>query len=298
MSAVPRRPWSYLWLALLGCGPSSAADLGLDAALRVEDGDFFRGASPSDAGGPNVLGAFLTQTRFPVGKQRKSFTGVLASGATSAAVGLTGDVGYWLVGAGFPPPEAADSPSFDAPLSFSEDLPPGEHTLWVAAADARGHFGPPVTASVTLTEPEPPSGELVVSLAWDSPSDLDLHLVIPDGTEVFHGNVNSWQSSGVTPPLDESWRSGGILDFDSNAECRIDGRNQENIVWTVAPPAGRYSVRVDTRSLCASASARWLVEVWRQGERQALARGFSPTSATRFGHERGAGVLALEFDVP
>jgi uncharacterized protein YfaP (DUF2135 family) len=45
----------------------------------------------------------------------------------------------------------------------------------------------------------------------NAPVDLDLHLVTPDGTEVYKGNVNSWQRAGGGPleqAIDVFWRQG------------------------------------------------------------------------------------------
>ncbi len=64
------------------------------------------------------------------------------------------------------------------------------------------------------------------------------------------------------------------------------------------PPSGRYLVRVDTPSLCDETIARWFVEVRLHGERLAAAEGTSTEAITRARHGRGAGVLALTFDVP
>lgn len=285
------------WIAALACG-GVPSDVGLDALLRVEGGSFVRGAPPREGGGPNVLGTFLTQTTLRVRQQNKSFTGVLEPGASAAAIALDGDIGYWQVVAGFPLPETPDAPSFAAPLSFASELAPGPHTLRVWAADDEGVFGLPAVAAFELTPPLRPEGALVVSLSWNTESDSDLHLVTPDGTEVYKGNANSWQRAAGGPLVDDGWQSGGLLDFDSNAECRIDGRRAENIIWSAPPPAGRYRARVDTFSLCGNASARWRLEVWRDGQRLAAAEGMSLDAATRFSHGRGAGVLAVEFDVP
>ena len=88
------------------------------------------------------------------------------------------------------------------------------------------------------------------------------------------------------------------MDFDSNASCVIDGRRQENVVWKVPPPSGHYVARVDAFSMCSELAAHWSVDVRLGGAIVAHAQGSSFDSDTRFGHDRGAGVLAVEFDVP
>lgn len=281
-----------------GCAGGATADPGLDALLRVEGGFFVPGAPTGEVAGPPVEAAFLTQTTFRAGIQGKSFSGYLGPGATAVAIALEGDRGHWLLPAGPPQPESPDAPSFGASLSFSSDVAPGPHVLLTRAVDAEGHFGPPARSEFTIAPAPAPEGALVISLYWDADSDLDLHVVTPQGVEIYKGNVNSWQRLPGSAPDPDAWRSGGILDADSNAQCRIDGRRAEHVVWTAEPPRGRYVVRVDTFSLCDEPGARWGVEARWQGERLAEARGASSVVSTRFDHGRGAGVLALEFELP
>jgi uncharacterized protein YfaP (DUF2135 family) len=169
----------------------------------------------------------------------------------------------------------------------------------VRAVAPDGHYGPPATVMLTASTTPVPDGELVVSLAWDSQSDLDLHLVVPDGIEVWSRNINSYQPPPPGQlPDPEAWKSGGILDFDSNSQCVLDGRRLEDVVWTQAPPKGRYKVRVDTFSLCSEVGAAWTVTVKLHGQEVAQVHGQSRDADVRGVHEQGAGVDALEFDVP
>jgi len=90
------------------------------------------------------------------------------------------------------------------------------------------------------------TSDVQVSVSWDSPTDVDLHVVEPGGTEIYYGNSTS--------------SSGGQLDVDSNPACSIDGRQIENIRWSRAP-AGTYTVRVDYWSGCSSTLTNYLVTV-------------------------------------
>ena len=49
-------------------------------------------------------------------------------------------------------------------------------------------------------------GDVQASLTWSSTADLDLHVIDPDGEEIWYGNRG---------PTDE----GGSLDHDANAAC-------------------------------------------------------------------------------
>jgi len=169
----------------------------------------------------------------------------------------------------------------------------------VRAVDASGHFGEPNVQTIAITPAPMPKGRLVVSLFWDTESDLDLHVVDPDGVEVFNRNINSWQPPPPGKPVDPTaYQDGGTLDFDSNAACVIDGRRLEDVVWAGAPPSGHYLVRVDTMSLCGEVEANWTVEVRLDDAVIARAHGKSLEVDTTYSHDRGAGVLAVEFDVP
>jgi hypothetical protein len=97
------------------------------------------------------------------------------------------------------------------------------------------------------------------------------------------------------------------LDFDSNANCVIDGRRQENVIFPVGstPPPGDYIVRVDAASLCGQSGAQWTVTAtqydaygnafpayWPPAQWQAT------DADTRGPHTAGSGRLAFTFTIP
>ena len=63
-------------------------------------------------------------------------------------------------------------------------------------------------------------------------------------------------------------------------------------------PAGTYTVRVDTRSMCEDASAAWYVEVYAQGALLGAARGVATPDDVAEITGYGAGVTALTFTRP
>jgi uncharacterized protein YfaP (DUF2135 family) len=69
-----------------------------------------------------------------------------------------------------------------------------------------------------------------VTLRWDGPADLDLHMVDPYSDEIWFNNTQSG--------------SGGVLDVDANADCtKRMTYPVENIYWPVgAAPEGEYQV--------------------------------------------------------
>lgn len=280
-----------------GCGENPGS--GAQALMLVEGAELRTEALVATAEGPPVVALTLTSSSARPGEQGKPFSGALGPGSTAVAVGLTGDLGYWLLPAAAPDVQSPDYPTFDVRLSFSADLLPAQRSLFACAGDDQGRFGIPATASLDVVAPPPPAGALVVSLFWDTDADLDLHVVMPGGVEIWKRDINSYEPPAPGEPVDpNAWKSGAVLDFDSNAECVIDGRRRENVIWKEAPPPGKYVVRVDTFSLCSEAAARWSVETYVAGERTASAQGMSTDADTRAAHDRGAGVLALTFEVP
>ena len=78
------------------------------------------------------------------------------------------------------------------------------------------------------------TGDVTLTLEWESEADIDLRVVEPDGTEI------SWEAT-ESP-------SGCALDLDSNAQC-APGPAVEHIVWPEgAAPTGEYTVRVTMAS--------------------------------------------------
>lgn len=286
-----------LALAAAGCG-GGAADPGLEAWFRVGGARYVRGAAPAAAGGPAVLALGSSRSAVPRGDTQLHLTGALALTANAVALWADGDTGWWLLPAGPPDVTVPAALSVAVTAAVARDAPLGAHTLLVAALSPQGVAGPAATAALQVDPRPGPSGRLVVSLSWDTAADLDLHLLTPSGVEVWARNPNSWQAVPGGLPDPGAWRDGGLLDLDSNAGCVLDGRDQENVVWASAPPAGHYQVRVDAPSLCGQPAARWTVAVTLEGQPLALAEGLATPASTRPPHDLGAGLLAVEFDVP
>lgn len=72
------------------------------------------------------------------------------------------------------------------------------------------------------------NGDLKVTLLWDFPADIDLHVKQPNGREIYYGHR---QDSDT----------GGELDVDNRAGCQGAA---ENIYWT-NPQSGQYQIGLD-----------------------------------------------------
>ena len=144
-------------------------------------------------------------------------------------------------------------------LTFPQELPIAEFDLFFAVADQNGGMGP--FARLKFDVLQVGTGDVQVTLAWDADSDVDLHVIDPNGDEVF------WANTSVP--------SGGELDLDSNAGCSIDGVRNENITWPVgSAPQGTYTVRVDYWSSCGVGSTDYTVLVNNGGSVQVFSGTF------------------------
>ena len=132
-------------------------------------------------------------------------------------VGVKDEYGYYeLV------PEENEENEYSVILSINQKIDvtneEGEaepFTIIVAVLDVHGDISRISENQVTLHQVG--TGMLQVSLTFDAPKDIDLHLFEPNGEHIYYGN--SWSYNG------------GNLDLDSNAGCGIDNINNENITY-------------------------------------------------------------------
>ena len=290
----------FLFFAAANCGGGVPPDTGLEALVRVAGGQFYRGSIDKRVGAdaPAVVDVPNSQNVITPGLQNKPLSGRLDPGSTAVAIGFAGDAGYWILAADVPDADSPTQPTFHASLSFSPSLPQKSYDLIVRAVSSPDNLGPAAHVFLEVAPSLPPAGALVVSLWWDTESDLDLHVIDPYGVEIWAGNINSFDRYAATPTTDAgAWNEGGILDFDSNGACTIDGRCSESVVWSLSAPAGGYVARVDTFSLCGNSAARWTVEARLNGSLVGRAEGEALLSSQRFSKGKGAGLTALSFSV-
>jgi uncharacterized protein YfaP (DUF2135 family) len=120
-------------------------------------------------------------------------------------------------------------------------------------------------------------------LSFSPSQDVDLHLVEPNGTEIYYGSRQS--------------ASGGRLDLDSNPDCNpVDGINNEKVTYAdVTPPSGEYIVRVDYYESCDGGGAEFTVVVNRNGVQQTIEGAFSASEADFGGLGSGREVARFNF---
>jgi hypothetical protein len=299
------------------CGGASP-ESGVTAYLQLANAQFVPGALGADGGtlgadggalGPPIRGVNLSVTNVYPGIQNIPLSGDVQEG-TSVLVGLADDAGYWIVPAPLLDVQTPNNFLFQTKMSLSPTTPMGTQTLIIRGVDASGQIGPAQQFVLTVATPVP-AGALVISLAWDTESDMDLHALVPNTTdptmpiEIYYRN-----RVGLPPPvpgtpaltgayLAAAVAAAGSLDFDSNGGCLIDGRRQENIIFTQQPPSGLYTVRVDAASLCGQVDAQWQVTATTgDGALQGFGLWEATDADTRGSHGAGAGRLAFTFTIP
>ena len=311
-------------LAAAGCDAGVYARTGLGSLLQATGATLVPHTlssepDPTVTDGPTVAISQFHGLAFAGATNRGLMGSVKAGGVQnpgrSVALGLADDNIYWIVPAATANLDVGGGKDllFSTTLSYASDIAAGRHDLVLRAIMADGRMGPPVIQAVMISDFADVQGTLDVRLSWNTNADLDLHVVVPvtpasppdpkapTEIEVWVNNPSSLPPRPVFDPYTpEDITNGGLLDFDSNGSCIIDGRRQENVVWGAAPPSGMYTVRVDAVSMCAEVEAQWQVDVFLNGNSVPVyaAYGEAVDSDTRFSHTEGSGVLALQFQIP
>ncbi|MDR2127071.1 MAG: hypothetical protein LBP63_09615 [Prevotellaceae bacterium] len=120
------------------------------------------------------------------------------------------------------------------------------------------------------------TGTLQVSLSFDNDKDVDLYVVEPNGNVIYWNNRGS---KIVDEETGESYIEWG-LDIDSNAECYIDGINNENIYYPEAYiQSGKYEVWVNMYNNCdESIATNWVITATKEGALVPVTYGENPQS--------------------
>lgn len=219
-----------------------SVDAGVLASLRD-------GPAPQESGGPALLtadsgtvvngGSSLVQLQ-AAAPVRRVLVLVRTQGGSSTLDG------YWEVEL----PTARTDVLLQVSIAQAADTVTSVFDCIYAGIDESGRVGPQVAANVRIVPVG--TGDLQVSVSWDRPSDVDLHVIEPSGEEIYYDERTS--------------ATGGRLDLDSNAACDIDGVNNENITWPEGrAPRGMYTVRVDYWDNCNVSATNYVVTVQRGG---------------------------------
>jgi hypothetical protein len=307
--AAPRAIHLVHGLALLAasCG-GTTSDSGIEASLQLSGAgvQYVPGPLLDDpsAVGPLVRG-ISTSGRISPGTVGRSVSGSTSGDAATVLLGLDGDAGHYIVPVSGPDIDNQPDLLWSATAALAQTAPVGSALLRARAVASDGTVGPGVAQALTV-QATAVTGTLVIALTWDTESDLDLHVITPAMTS--DGKlIELWSNSRTTLPprsaldggpyTDDELAMAGIYDFDSNAQCLIDGVLNENAYWTTPPPSGHYIVRVDAFNMCGQPAARWKVTITVNDQVLGTYLGTATDADTRFPHGAGAGLTVAEFDL-
>jgi hypothetical protein len=250
--------------------------------LNNYEGEFINGWMPgqvqvsSDC--PEVISASGNAYVIPGGNNKLSVKFNDAEDDVNAILyGVVGAYGYIKV----PVPETQDD-AVSLVIILSQVLKKSSFIIMVSVEDAKGNISSPYYISVVLKSAQP--GNLQICLSFDQHNDLDLHLIEPDGFEIY------WHDT-ISP-------NGGILEFDANANCVYDSSNNENIYYTNNVPLGCFEVDVIYYKQCIyGVNTNFTVTALYNGQPISLLNGDNPFSATFPDGYEGWGIKVMEFDV-
>ncbi len=315
--------WAARWVLLafsssaaLGCSSETlTGGVGEPVQVRYGSGrnaQFIDGAMPgskplTDA---EVLSGVKPQVPsvsldISVGVVREADTGFTASGTTSneavavAVRFLDLGSGYWVFPVTSQDPTKPGTFGWNANIDFGAGIPPGLHPLGAVAIDANGNAGSqfatslcvasdiPDNLSACLPGTKPPFS--VLSLAWDTPVDLDLRVITPQGKIVDPKHPNT--ALAVNGKVDPTAKGTGIFDTDTGRNCVTTGHRRENLVWQDPQLAGTYYVYASLYDACGQAAVRFDLSLNRPGP--VLKDGTQPLQST---YEQAGELLAIDAD--
>jgi hypothetical protein len=140
-------------------------------------------------------------------------------------------------------------------IGLADDPPDGTFGITTAVGTGAGGVTATATTDVEprdLSDADFSATDFSATVSWTGASDVDIHVVDPNGFRVSYLNPES--------------EEGGKLDLDSNAGCAIDNINTETISWPEGTaPDGDYTVIIDYFDDCGVESSTYSVVVRRQG---------------------------------
>ena len=176
-------------------------------------------------------------------------------------VGVVGELGYFYR----PATTLEDVLTMD--LVFSPTIAQSRFTIFVALDSAEGNaaeIAPGAYLEIPMDVVQVESGELQVSLSWDTDADMNLFVTEPDGTRIFYSDPES--------------ASGAVMDLDSNGLCQEPYNQNESIHWPQGTASsGEYTIELFQDDPCETAGrTHWRVTVLAGGVATLYAGSLNP----------------------
>lgn len=261
-----------LALSLFACS-GEPNETGLGEPLRLRNATFKSGELPGAAPAPATVAPSITSfesasTVVRPGQTEKAILGRASPDAVAVGVRFVDlGSGYWVFPVDGPDPQNGGELVWQTLADFGYGIPAGLHVLRVVAIDGAGHAGtqrelavcvvPSIPDNLNACDPKLAPPGAVLSLSWDTPVDLDLVVVTPDGriVDAKHPRTIAPPPPGPSSGGDAGGAaaSAGTFDRDSNGGCVVDGQQRESLVFQGRPPAGSYLVYANLFDACGRA---------------------------------------------
>lgn len=271
---------AFAALTLASCsdddkGPDSKPELE-DKYFTIENATYSESAMPEATTASTIDGLSINDQALSGGMNL--ITIVSQETYRKFFVGVEGVEGHFV----YTPATSADMSgyhSYTIPVMYSTNYNQ-DITMAISAETAEGKITEATKAQVAFVESK--TGALDIKLVFSNAKDIDLHLIMPSGREIYFGN-----RGGDVTLADGSVITYG-LDHDSNAACNIDNLNNENIyIPAELIENGTYTVKVNMWSNCdASIPTSWSIVARYKGELLRNASGHNPASGV---YPEGAG---------
>lgn len=273
MRRAPLVPLLLAPLAALASCSSQPSIEGVGEPLFVYGATFIQGplpgSPPVDGGAPaspDVTAVNIPNEIVHLGQAGVPVSGDVTDDATAVAVRFAdAGTGYWLFVPGPPDGTSPGNLSWSMTMDVADTATLGVQPLRFAAVNAAGVAGTqsdlpvcvdsifPDNLNACAPSLAPPAA--VLTLAWDTPVDLDLELVTPSGVVVSPSHPSTSATNHPGP-------SDGVLVGTSAASCVPNYVNREDIVWQGTPAAGQYLAYANLFSACAQSSVRFTLTLY------------------------------------
>ncbi len=163
---------------------------------------------------------------------------------SNVIIGLSDIDGYYTVDQTYLTQISSNNYTFS--LAVSQTLTLQSMSFRIAYVDINGQISNYYI--LQASEIKNGTGLLQINCTWKKDNDIDLHVIEPNGEEIYFGNRTS--------------TNGGELDVDSNPNCALDYIESENVTYQhgALVEAGDYTVKVNLYSAC-NVSSQTVVKV-------------------------------------
>lgn len=188
--------------------------------------------------------------------------------------------------------DGAGNYMYTIPIIYSTLYNNNSMTMLISAEDENGEITEPYEAKINFVSSE--SGELNINLTFSNAKDVDLHLFMPNGEQIYYG-----ARGGTVQTIGGTTISYG-LDHDSNAGCNIDNLNNENIyIPAELIQSGTYRVVVNMFNNCnPNITTSWSIVTRYKGQLISTTTGKNPaTGVYPIGASNGDMTTVMEFKI-